>query len=52
MTNDELNARVEDAFISFIESDVVDDLSTHDRTLFMAKMAAKFATYAGDEQNF
>ena len=52
MTNDELNARADEAFRGFIESDFGDDLTPHERTLLMAKLAAKFATYAGDERDF
>jgi hypothetical protein len=52
MTNEELNQRADDVFQGFIESDFADDLMPNDVTLLMAKLAAKFATYAGDERNF
>lgn len=52
MTNDQLNDRADAIFQGFIESDFADDLTPHERTLLMAKLAAKFATYAGDEIAF
>lgn len=56
MTNDELNELVDGLFLDFIEGrEVCFDLDVHpsnEVTVIMAKLAAKFATYAGDALDF
>lgn len=52
-TNEQLNELVEAKFINFIENDLdYDNFTSAEITLICAKLAAKFATYAGDAIDF
>jgi hypothetical protein len=52
-TNDQLDARVETIYLKVLETeDHFSELTTDEITLVCAKLAAKFATYAGDAINF
>jgi hypothetical protein len=52
-TNDELDARVDTIYLKVLETeDHFSELTTDEITLVCAKLAAKFATYAGDSINF
>lgn len=56
MNNDDMNALVEVLFLDFLEGrPVIFDIDAHtseEITLIFAKIAAKFATYAGDGKDF
>lgn len=56
MTNDEMNDLVEVLFLDFLEGRSItfdiDAFSSNEITLIFAKLAAKFASYAGDGKDF
>ena len=55
MTNEELNDLADAIFLDFIENRQtpfdIDDYKSADITLLFAKVAARFAAYAGDQRD-
>lgn len=48
----DLDSRVEKLFISAIESPELEELTSDEVTIVTARLAARFATYAGDAANW
>lgn len=51
-SDEELNERVEKAFLEVIESSAIDDLTSDEVTIVTARLASRFAEYAGDAANW
>lgn len=51
MTNAELEAYAEELFQDFLASSFDGGLTSSEVTILTAKLAARFATYAGDERD-